>query len=95
MTGFLVRSLIFETRREKPSLRGLPTYSDTNQALQPQKMDRDMQFGFRKKRDCTIYEAKTKALISCAVTGQLIFAFVFAYAKAGFLMTQLIYVIVC
>ena len=31
--------------------------------------------GFRKKRDCTIYVAKTKAVI---------FAFVFAYAKSRF-----------
>ena len=36
--------------------------------------------------NCTIYAAKTKALISCAVTMQLICAFVFAYAKSGFLM---------
>ena len=28
--------------------------------------------------------AKTKALISCAVTAQLICVFVFAYAKNGF-----------
>ena len=35
--------------------------------------------------------AKTKALISCAVTSQLICVFVFAYAKAGFLMTWLIW----
>ena len=34
------------------------------------------------KRDCTICVAKTKALISCAVTAQLICAFVFAYAKS-------------
>ena len=33
------------------------------------------------QRDCTIYVAKTKALISCAVSTQLICAFVFAYAK--------------
>ena len=33
-------------------------------------------------RDCTIHEAKTKALISCAVTAQLICVFVFAYAKS-------------
>ena len=31
-----------------------------------------------------IQEAKTKALISCAVTAQLICAFVFAYAKISF-----------
>ena len=31
-----------------------------------------------------MYVAKTKALISCAVTEQLICAFVFAYAKVRF-----------
>ena len=36
------------------------------------------------KRDCTIQEAKAKALISCAVTAQLICAFVFAYAESQF-----------
>ena len=41
-------------------------------------------FGFKKKRDCTFDEAKTKALISCAATAQLICAFVFAYAKIRF-----------
>ena len=30
-------------------------------------------------RDCTIYEVKTMALISCAVTAHLISIFVFAY----------------
>ena len=35
-------------------------------------------FGFKKKRDCTIHVAKTKAVISYAVTAQLICAFVFA-----------------
>ena len=35
-------------------------------------------------RDCTIYEAKTKALISFAVTAKLICVFVFAYAKSRF-----------
>ena len=34
--------------------------------------------------DCTIRIAKTKALISCAVTAQLICVFVFAYAKSWF-----------
>ena len=33
---------------------------------------------------CTIHVAKTKALISCAVTAQLNCAFVFAYAKSRF-----------
>ena len=34
--------------------------------------------------DCNIHVAKTKALISCAVTTQLICVFVFAYAKSRF-----------
>ena len=34
--------------------------------------------------DCTRYVAKTKALISFAVTAKLICVFVFAYAKSGF-----------
>ena len=41
-------------------------------------------FGFRKKRNCTIHVAKTKALISFAVTAKLICAFVFAYADCWF-----------
>ena len=47
-------------------------------------MARGLKFGFRKQRDCTIYVAKTKALISCAVTAQLICVFVFAFAKSRF-----------
>ena len=35
-------------------------------------------------RDCTIRVAKTKALISFAVTANLICVFVFAYAKCLF-----------
>ena len=39
---------------------------------------------FRKLRDCTIRVAKTKALISFAVTAKLICVFVFAYARKRF-----------
>ena len=39
---------------------------------------------FRFRNNCTIYVAKTKALIRCAVTAQLICLFVFAYAKSSF-----------
>ena len=39
-------------------------------------------FGFKKKRNCTILVAKTNGLISCAVTAQLICAFVFAKEKS-------------
>ena len=41
-------------------------------------------FGFRNKRYCTIRVAKTKALISFAVTAKLISAFVFADANCWF-----------
>ena len=47
----------------------------------------------RQKKDCTINVAKTKMLISCLVTvqlvSQLICAFDFAMSKAGFLMSRL------
>ena len=59
-------------------LPGLWTRSDTNQARQTKKIR------FRKKRHHTIYEAKTKVLISCAVTAQLISAFGFAHAVCSF-----------
>ena len=41
-------------------------------------------FGFRKKRICAILVAKTKALISFAITAKLICAFAFAYADCWF-----------
>ena len=39
--------------------------------------------------DCTIHVAKTKSLISFAVTAKLICVLVFKYAKSGFLITRL------
>ena len=45
-------------------------------------------FGFKKKRNRTICVAKTKALISFAVTAKLICAFVFAYAICWFSHAQ-------
>ena len=41
-------------------------------------------FAFRERRNCTIRVAKTKALISFAVTAKLICVFVFAYADCWF-----------
>ena len=41
-------------------------------------------FGFKKNRNCTICVAKSKAVISFAVTAKLICAFVFAYADCWF-----------
>ena len=43
-----------------------------------------LNFGFGKGRNCTIYIVETKALISCAVTVQLICVSVFAYTKSRF-----------
>ena len=54
-----------------------PNMSDTNRAVQVQKMA--IEAG-----NCTIPVAKTKALINIAVTAKLICAFVFAYAKCQF-----------
>ena len=45
-------------------------------------------FGFKKKRKCTIRVAKTKALISFAVTAKLICVFVFAHANCWFSHAQ-------
>ena len=58
--------------------------SDTNQAVQSQKQARSLKFQIKKKRDCTIRVAKTKALISFTVSAKLICAFVFAYADCWF-----------
>ena len=41
-------------------------------------------FGFKKKRDCAICVAKTKALIRFAVTAKLFCIFVSAYADFRF-----------
>ena len=68
-----------------------PTWSDTNQATETTNYRRWLvagNFGFRKQRDCTIYVAKTKALISFAVTAKLICVFVFAYAKCCLLLSE-------
>ena len=65
-----------------------PTRCDTNQAVQPQKMNRGLKFWIKEVEGLYygIFVAKTKVLISCVVTTQLICAFVFA----SFLMIQLI-----
>ena len=58
--------------------------SDTNQAVQAQKQARSLEFHIKKKRKCTFRVAKTKALISFAVTVKLTCTFVFAYADCWF-----------
>ena len=56
-----------------------PNRSDTNWAVQAQKRARSLKFW-----NCTIRVAKTKALISFAVTAKLICVFVLAYADCWF-----------
>ena len=57
-----------------------PNRSVINRAAQAQKQARSLKL----KRKCTIRVAKTKALISFAVTAKLICVFVFAYADCWF-----------
>ena len=73
-----------EPRSEKTGLRGFrPGPTQTGLYSYRRWLDA-RNFGFRKSRDCTIRIAKTKALISFAVTAKLICVFVFAYAKSRF-----------
>ena len=60
-----------------------PTWSDTNRAVQLQKMARGLKFWILKVEGL-YYVAKIKALISLAATAKLICVFVFAYAKRWF-----------
>ena len=70
------------SRVKRKPVFGFPTRPNTNWTVQPKKMDKEAwNFGFRKLRDCTIYLVKTKVLIGCAVTVQLMCVFVFAFAK--------------
>ena len=70
-----VRSQVMSaSRRENMYLGFLPGPKQT----------RLYNFGFKEYRDCTIYTAKTKVLISCTLTAQLICVFVLVYAKNSF-----------
>ena len=74
----------YEPRREKTCLPGFqPGPTQTGLYTRRRWLEAG-NFGFRKIRECTICVAKTKVLISCAVTAQQICAFVFAYAKSQF-----------
>ena len=69
----------------EPQFLGVSTRSDTIQGLCSQRRRLEASnFGLKQKRHCTIHEVKTKALISCAVTAQLICVFVFPYTKSLF-----------
>ena len=78
-THFTIKSFLYynyAATRENLSL-GFPTRSDTNGAVQPQKIARGLKSRlYEEEDDGTIYVAKVKGLINCAVTAQLICAFV-------------------
>ena len=62
------------------------TWYGTNQPVQSQKQAIVLKFWIfkKKKRNCTICVAKTKAVISFTVTVKLVCAFIFAYANCWF-----------
>ena len=60
---------------------GLPTRSDTNQAVQQKKMARGWKFRIWEVEGLYSLWKETKALISCVITTQLICAFVFCICK--------------
>ena len=73
--SLVVRKPVFGVFDQVPTQTGLCSQRRWLEALN---------FGFRKKRNCTNYVAKTKTLISFAVTAKLICVFVFTYAKSRF-----------
>ena len=76
--------VIFEPRCKKTGLRGFRPGPTQTGLHSHRRWLEARNFVFRKKRDFTICVAKTKALISFAVTAKLICVFVFAYAKNRF-----------
>ena len=77
-------SIIYEPRCEKNGLRGFRPGPTQIRLYSQGIWQKACNFGFMKYRDCTIHVAKTKALISFAVTAKLICVFVFASAKIRF-----------
>ena len=74
----------YEPRCEKTSLQGFRPGPSQTGLCNCRKCLEAWTFGFRKLRNCTIRVAKTKALISFAVTAKLICVFVFTYTKIRF-----------
>ena len=81
-----------EPRCEKTGLRGIRPGPTQTGLYSYRRWLEASNFGFRKKRDCTIRVAKTKALISFAVTAKQMAASLFSHMrKADFLVTRLIW----
>ena len=74
---------------DKIGLRGFRTDPTKTELYSHWRWLETWKFGFWTKRHCTInVTKKTKALISCAVTAQLIRTFVFAYGKIWFSLNE-------
>ena len=69
--------LPFEPSHEKTYDMGFRPGQSQTDLYSPGSRLKASNFGSKKKRACTICVAKTKMLISCAVTAQLICVFVF------------------
>ena len=76
--------MLSEPSCEKTGLRGFRPGPTQTRLYSHRRWLEAGNFVFRKQRNCTSYGAKTKALISFAVTAKLICVFVFAYAKSRF-----------
>ena len=80
----LTNKRTYEPWHEKTSLWGFhPCATQIGKCSHRSRLEA-WNFGYKWMIYCTIRVPKTKALISCAVTAQLICAFVFAYAKIQF-----------
>ena len=63
---------------------GVSNRSDIKRAVQPQKIARGLKIQIKVVEGLNYLYSKTKMLISCAISVQLIGVFVFAYAKSRF-----------
>ena len=68
---------------------GFLTSSDTNRAVQTQKMAGGLKFGDLGSREIVLSMLRKKGADQLSGTAQLICAFFVAYAKAGSLVTRL------
>ena len=84
ITCIMTVSDIYEPRCEKTGLRGFRTGPTQTGLYSHRRWLKALNFGFRKQGDRTINLAKTKALISFAVSAKLICVFVFAHTKSRF-----------
>ena len=69
---------------EKNLSSGFPTRSYTNSAVQPQKIAKGLKFRIEGVEGLYYQSSKTKALIICAVTADLLLCFFRIYAKSRF-----------